>query len=252
MRRAEELRDVLREASIGAVYATQTLRTWQTATPTATLAGVPITPYGDLSPAFFSGLKTRHAGRAVLIVGHSNTVGEIVDGLGGTSGPSIGEEFDNLFIVTIDGTTTQTERRKYHVLEPVGSVEFAGLFHPSDLSGIAKGPSADELVVVSDEGSKLQVLKKSGDGYLVRSSISLGADGGEKEFDLEGAAKHGDGETYYLIGSHALKRKNIRRRGGRRRLARQRQGEVLCDFRTKEGPRETDSAEPRSGDRGVG
>src|SRR4051794_32698317 len=70
MRRAEELRDVLRGAPITAVYSTQTLRTWQTATPTATLAGVPVTAYDALSPAWFDDLKTRHLGQSVLIVGH--------------------------------------------------------------------------------------------------------------------------------------------------------------------------------------
>jgi phosphohistidine phosphatase SixA len=211
MRRAEELRDTLRGAPIAAVYSTRTLRTWQTATPTATLAGVPIAAYNNLAPAFFAGLKAKHAGQAALIVGHSDTVDDLVSGLGGDPGAPIGDSFDNLFVVTVDGPSVKTERRKYRVIETIGRLEFAGVERSGDLSAIAAGPSPDDLVVGDDEGTAIQVLKKKvGDGYEVRSTIGLGGGGGDgKEFDIEGIARHGAGPAYYVVGSHAPRRKNI-------------------------------------------
>jgi broad specificity phosphatase PhoE len=45
MRRAEELREVLGDVPLSAVYATRTLRTFQTAMPTAAAARLEITTY---------------------------------------------------------------------------------------------------------------------------------------------------------------------------------------------------------------
>jgi len=46
-------------------------------------------------------IKSQHVGKAVLVVGHSPTVPQILEGLGVSSAPQIGNEYDNLFIVTI-------------------------------------------------------------------------------------------------------------------------------------------------------
>lgn len=208
MRRAEELRDILRGSPIAAVYSTRTLRTWQTATPTAARSGVEITPYDDVTPAWLAGLKARHDGQDVLIVGHSDTVGDIVAGLGGTPGTPIGEQFDNLFVVAVEDGVVRTERRKYRVLEPIRRERFPGVANPKDLSAIAGGPSGSDLVIAGDEGSALQVLGKAAGGYEVRSTIALGG-AGAAEADFEGIARHGPGTTYFVAGSHALRRKNI-------------------------------------------
>src|SRR5262249_46119697 len=81
-----------------------------------------------------------------------------------------------------------------------------------DLSAVATVPGGDDLVVASDEGSAIQVLKTTGDGYEVRSTIALGG-GGDKEYDIEGITRHGAGMTYFVTGSHALRRKSIFRGG---------------------------------------
>jgi bisphosphoglycerate-dependent phosphoglycerate mutase len=45
-------------------------------------------------------ILTHHAGQTVLVVGHSNTIPELIRQLGGTSLPNIDDcEFDNLFVL---------------------------------------------------------------------------------------------------------------------------------------------------------
>lgn len=212
MRRAEELRDVLRDVRLSAVYATRTLRAWQTAMPSATAAGVEITAYpGPPSPPpppWIAGLIARHDGQSVLIVSHSGDVEKIVEGLGGKVDRRIGEEFDNLFVVRRTAAGVQTEHRKYPVLEPLGKVTLRGVQEPSDLSGIAAAKTDGVLVVVSDEGAAVQVLKGGPTEYKALAPIELGKND-DKEFDLEGITRHGDGRAYYVVGSHGLVRKSI-------------------------------------------
>lgn len=106
--RAQALAAALRDASVEAVYSTELKRTWLTADPLVKSAGLtvekrPMTG-GDI-PAYARELAkevlARHAGKAVLIVGHSNTVPEIVKALSGDPVAAIDDsEYDNLFLVT--------------------------------------------------------------------------------------------------------------------------------------------------------
>ena len=98
--RAEALAKLLKDAKITAIYTTEYKRTKQTAEPLATMLGVLVTaiPSKDMT-ALAQKLKT--ATGNVLVVGHSNTVPEIIKALGVAEPVTIGEnDFDNLLIVS--------------------------------------------------------------------------------------------------------------------------------------------------------
>lgn len=86
--RAEALAAHLKTAGIAAVYTSRTTRTIETGAPLAQAASVPIaaddaTIKPDEMAAFLARLRERHAAeKAVLIVGHSNTLPELLRNLG--------------------------------------------------------------------------------------------------------------------------------------------------------------------------
>lgn len=88
--RAEALADRLKDAGIAAIYTSRTARTIATAEPLAERGKIPLTADDATTqpselPPLLSRLRERHAGdRAVLIVGHSNTVPQILIKLGAT------------------------------------------------------------------------------------------------------------------------------------------------------------------------
>lgn len=86
--RAEALAARLKSAGIAAIYTSRTTRTLETGVPLAHVAGVPLIA-GDASirpeemSAFLTRLRQKHtADRAVLIVGHANTIPELLVRLG--------------------------------------------------------------------------------------------------------------------------------------------------------------------------
>jgi broad specificity phosphatase PhoE len=106
--RARTLAAILRKAGIGHVFSTPTRRTRATAAPLAAMAGVEVQSYDADKPALVVARIKALAG-ATLLVGHSNTIGELVRLLGGAPGTEIGdEEYDRLYQLAIaaDGTVT--------------------------------------------------------------------------------------------------------------------------------------------------
>ncbi len=105
--RAEALRDRLAGLTITGVYSTNTNRTRQTAQPLADLMGVPVTIYSNATSVATTTI-TDHVGEAVLIVGHSNTVDDIITAFGADlpadlPQPISEDDFDNIVIVVING-----------------------------------------------------------------------------------------------------------------------------------------------------
>jgi amino acid transporter/phosphohistidine phosphatase SixA len=97
--RAEKLAAMLADADIKAIYVTAYRRTQQTAAPLAARIHVKPEPIPSTTPALVARLKSEHANHVVLIVGHSNTIGDIIKALGGP-GVAIGDrEYDNLFVL---------------------------------------------------------------------------------------------------------------------------------------------------------
>ena len=98
--RANSLAAMLKDARIRTVITTEFKRTRQTGDPVATAAGVPLT---IMDSKDLAGLlkKVKSSTGNVLVVGHTNTLPEILKGLGVTEPIAIAEdEHDSLFVVT--------------------------------------------------------------------------------------------------------------------------------------------------------
>ena len=79
MKRAETLSKQLQGKNIKLIYSTNTIRTTSTADPLSKLIGVPITVYNAVDSGFVQLLK--NSKENVLVVGHSNSVDDIVNAL---------------------------------------------------------------------------------------------------------------------------------------------------------------------------
>jgi phosphohistidine phosphatase SixA len=90
--RADRLAAELEDAGIAAVYASRTTRSLQTGVPLADRTGATLTVESStVDPGkmkdFLAGLGTRHEGNeAVLVIGHSNTIPELLLRLGAVPG----------------------------------------------------------------------------------------------------------------------------------------------------------------------
>jgi broad specificity phosphatase PhoE len=88
--RAETLANRLKDVGIAAVYTSRTTRTMATAMPLVNRAHIPLvandaSTHPNEMAAFLAGLRERHAhDRAALIVGHANTIPELLVRLGAT------------------------------------------------------------------------------------------------------------------------------------------------------------------------
>ena len=98
--RANSLAAMLKDARIGTVITTEYKRTKQTGDPIAKAVGVPLTVIGSKDgPGVIKKIESSTGN--VLVVGHSNSLPEILKGLGVTEPVTIAEdEFDSLFVVT--------------------------------------------------------------------------------------------------------------------------------------------------------
>ena len=101
--RAQTLAAILSNSGVSGVLSTNTVRTFETANNTAQQAGLNVQTYGAPAEAVQL-IKGNHRGQTVLVVGHSNTVPQIIQGLGIDSIPMVGNQFNNLFLVTIAPT----------------------------------------------------------------------------------------------------------------------------------------------------
>jgi broad specificity phosphatase PhoE len=107
--RARALISVLKDAGVTAIYTTHYKRTRQTAEPLAQQLGIEIQerPINAANSATYARdlaqeILIRNAGKGVLVVGHSNTVPDIVKALTGITVPAITDaEYDHVFIVVI-------------------------------------------------------------------------------------------------------------------------------------------------------
>jgi len=100
--RAQELAHLLEKSRISAIYTSEAIRTKQTAAPTATRLGLtPLAvPAADVA-GIVRTIRNSNAGQAVLIVGHSNTVPQIIAEFGGPVIRIGDDEFDNLYVLTL-------------------------------------------------------------------------------------------------------------------------------------------------------
>jgi phosphohistidine phosphatase SixA len=100
--RAQELARILEKSGINEIYTSEAIRTQMTAEPIASQLGIiPVAvPAADVA-GLVSIIRNNNSGQTVLVVGHSNTVPQIITEFGGPA-VIIGEnEFDNLYILTL-------------------------------------------------------------------------------------------------------------------------------------------------------
>ena len=99
--RAQALAGVLRDADIRTIFVTEYKRTQQTAAPLARLLGIqPSTIVAKDTPSLVAAIKD--APGAVLVVGHSNSVPDVLKLLGAGEPITIGDnDYDDLFVVTL-------------------------------------------------------------------------------------------------------------------------------------------------------
>jgi phosphohistidine phosphatase SixA len=112
--RSQELVRMLSGAGIKAIYTSQFMRAKQTGEPLAKQLGLSVSPIAlrmsqsnprqvsEQSLAEITNKIYERPGDAVLVIGHSNTVPEVIRMLGGDVVPTIDEKkFDDLFVVTV-------------------------------------------------------------------------------------------------------------------------------------------------------
>ncbi len=115
--RAIELREELKDDNIRYIYSTNFIRTISTAQPLNELRGaIEIELYDRKQPdSLIKKLRGINKGN-VLVVGHSNTVDDIVNKLVGTvhvTGDLKDSEYDNLYIVIRRGKTYAFTQKNY-------------------------------------------------------------------------------------------------------------------------------------------
>ena len=113
--RAEALKELLKTKKIASVFSTNTIRTKTTAKPVADYFGLSIETYNPKpDSAFILLLKSKSDN--TLVVGHSNTVDDIVNTLCGSTVVAADlkdNQYDNLFVVKRKGKKYIFTGKKY-------------------------------------------------------------------------------------------------------------------------------------------
>jgi broad specificity phosphatase PhoE len=121
--RAARLANMLADSGISAIYATETERARDTAGPLAQKLGLTVAAYDtgakmsgavDARP-FVATLRRDHANDVVLVVGHSNTIADLLSALGCAEKVTLAaDEYDDIFVVVPKGESAATlVRLKY-------------------------------------------------------------------------------------------------------------------------------------------
>jgi len=104
-------------AGIDAIYSTELKRATETAQPLAVRLGLPINIYdGADTETVLEDILKAHKGKIILVVGHSNTVPELIANLGASKKvpPIERGEFDNIYVISIPWFgKTKTIRLRY-------------------------------------------------------------------------------------------------------------------------------------------
>jgi broad specificity phosphatase PhoE len=103
-KRANLLASMLADAGVVAIYVTEYQRTQQTAAPLAARDYLKpiVIPAAD-TESLVKTVRARQTG-VVVIVGHANTLPAIIAALGGPAVQIADNEYDNLFVLTLDGS----------------------------------------------------------------------------------------------------------------------------------------------------
>ncbi len=113
--RAKMLVHVLGQTGIRAIYTSTLIRTQEMAQPLAAqLAPIPSVPLDD-PVQIKKHISVNHAGETVLVIGHNNTIPQLINLYTGGHLPLINElEFDNMFVLTaLNSAAAFVTRLKY-------------------------------------------------------------------------------------------------------------------------------------------
>jgi broad specificity phosphatase PhoE len=118
--RAKALATVLTDAKVQAIISTPLVRTRETARPTAeahnlTVETVPVAgrPLVEHVTAVADAVR-KHAGKTVLVVGHSNTIAPIIAALGGPKLRDLCDsEYSNLYTLVLEGKSATLVQSSY-------------------------------------------------------------------------------------------------------------------------------------------
>ena len=111
--RSRRWADVFSNQSLDEIYSTDTTRTLNTAQPIAESQGKPVALM-DPIPENLNELIGKHLGKSILMVGHSNTLPDLVNAMIGEKHYADLDEsnYNTLFIVTLNGNTAIAQQLK--------------------------------------------------------------------------------------------------------------------------------------------
>lgn len=116
--RAQALAQMLKNSNVAAVLHTPTVRTRDTAMPTARQFGLtpevlPMGPAAVHAEVVAEAVR-KHAGQTVLVVGHSNTVMKYIAALGGPTRPDLCDhQYDGIYTLVIAHGETRLVEGRY-------------------------------------------------------------------------------------------------------------------------------------------
>jgi broad specificity phosphatase PhoE len=105
--RAQKIAAMLADAGVVAIYTTEYRRTKDTAAPLAEKIGVKPEVVASRDASVLAGKIKSHGTGVVLVVGHSNTVPQVIKALGGSAVTMADDEYDSMYFVAANGTTTR-------------------------------------------------------------------------------------------------------------------------------------------------
>jgi broad specificity phosphatase PhoE len=111
-KRAVALLDAIGHEKISAIYSTQMIRTKHTALPLSIYKDIkPTEVHKDKIGELCNALCSRHKNQTVLVVGHSDTIGQLFSCLGITK--TVYPEYGDLFIVTFLSGDAAFEKSRF-------------------------------------------------------------------------------------------------------------------------------------------
>lgn len=121
-KRAEALKKELKSQRLDSIFSTDYKRTKLTGFPLADITGISIKTYNPAKvDVLAKSLKMNAQGKKILIIGHSNTVLEIIEAFGGKRPIEklTDDDYSYLFSLTIKGDKVEVKTEKYGDKEPV-------------------------------------------------------------------------------------------------------------------------------------
>ena len=106
---------LLQSSNIDAIYSTNYIRTESTAEPLANMLGIEIQNYETYDSSFIDDVIDEHKGKNILIVGHSNTIPDLVNELIDEEKYKdlVDSEYNKIFVVTISNTYSKSVILQY-------------------------------------------------------------------------------------------------------------------------------------------